>query len=477
MEKKVKRKMKIKLRKVGITKPFIIGGVSLLVFCLLFFLVNMVILPQIKLTGGKNIKIEYKENYKEKGYKATHFGKNITKNVKVKGTVNTSKLGQYKITYYVKSGALSRKTIRKVEVVDTTKPKLKTNKDDIYVCPGSKYKIEKIKAIDNYDGDITNKVKSNLQKEKVTYEVTDSNGNKRSITKKIFYKDIEKPIITLNGTAEIDMCTNEVYKDPGYSALDNCDNDVTANVQTEGNVDNSLVGDYKITYKVSDKAGNIGEANRTVHVSDGDQDGSVYLTFDDGPNDGTTNVILDILKEEGVQATFFVTNKGPDELIKREYDEGHTVALHTASHDYSVVYASEESYFNDLQQVHDRVYNLTGYDSKFIRFPGGASNTVSRHYSSGIMSRLTQEVLNRGYKYYDWNISSGDAGSTTDPHQVYLNVTTSLRKDRVNMVLMHDIKPYTRDALRDIIRYCKENGYQIKKINNCTTMITQRVNN
>ena len=151
--------------------------------------------------------------------------------------------------------------------------------------------------------------------------------------------------------------------------------------------------------------------------------------------------------------------------------------MHTASHDYSIVYASDESYFNDLQQVRDRVLNLTGYDSKFIRFPGGASNTVSRRYSNGIMSRLTQEVLNRGYKYYDWNISSGDAGETTDPDKVYSNVVGNLRKDRVNMVLMHDIKPYTRDALRRIIRYCKDNGYPIKKISNCTTMITQRVNN
>ena len=93
------------------------------------------------------------------------------------------------------------------------------------------------------------------------------------------------------------------------------------------------------------------------------------------------------------------------------------------------------------------------------------------------MSRLSKEVLNRGYKYYDWNVSSGDAGNTTDPKQVYRNVVYSLRKDRVNMVLMHDIKPYTRDAIRDIIHYCKENGYQIKKIDNCTTMVTQRVNN
>mgnify|MGYP003310902239 CR=1 FL=1 len=88
------------------------------------------------------------------------------------------------------------------------------------------------------------------------------------------------------------------------------------------------------------------------------------------------------------------------------------------------------------------------------------------------------EVLNRGYKYYDWNISSGDAaGGSPTPTQIKNNVVNGLRKDRINMVLMHDIKTYTRDALRDIIRYGKANGYTFEKITMDTDMITQRVNN
>ncbi len=469
--------MKKLFQKFGITKRFMICSIFLIVFVLLTSFVNFFLLPKIELKGGETIKLEYKDKYKEKGYSARYMGKNITDDVKVEGKVNPKKLGTYKITYTVGKGLLSRKVVRTVEVSDTTKPVLDIKKGDIYVCPKEEYKIEKIKATDNYDGDLTKKVKNILEKDSVTYSVSDSNGNKRSITKKIFYKDIEKPVITLKGTETLEVCTNEVFKDPGYTAIDNCDKDLTSKVQVEGSIDNSLVGEYNLTYKVKDEAGNEGKANRKVNVSQGDQAGVVYLTFDDGPNEGTTDVILNILKEEGVEATFFVTNKGPDNLIKREFDEGHTVALHTASHDYSLIYSSDDAYFNDLKQVHDRVLNITGYDSHFIRFPGGASNTVSRRYSAGIMSRLSQEVLNRGYKYYDWNVSSGDAGNTTDPKQIYANVVNSLRKDRVNMVLMHDIKPYTRDALRDIIRYCKNNGYPMKKITNCTTMVTQRVNN
>ena len=93
------------------------------------------------------------------------------------------------------------------------------------------------------------------------------------------------------------------------------------------------------------------------------------------------------------------------------------------------------------------------------------------------MSTLTREVVNRGYKYYDWNISSGDAGGTTQASGVYSNVVSGLRHDRVNMVLMHDIKTHTRDALRDIIRYGKNNGYRFERITMDTEMITQRVNN
>ncbi len=469
--------MKKILKKFGLTKKFFIGCIFVVTLFIVTVFVNYIVLPQIKLKGGNKVVIEYQEKYKEKGYKAKYLGKDLTDEVKVKGKVNSKKLGEYKITYKVGSGIFSRKVVRTVEVSDNTKPKLEITKDDIYVCPGTKYKIEKIKAFDNYDGDLTSKVKSNISKDMVTYSVTDSNGNEKKINKKLIYKDIEKPVITLTGSEVVEMCANEVYAEPGFTATDNCDKDLTSKVAIDGSVDNSLVGEYNLTYKVSDKAGNIGTAVRKVNVSNSDSNGVVYLTFDDGPNEGTTNVILDILKEEGVEATFFVTNKGPDELIKREYDEGHTVALHTASHNYATIYSSDEAFFNDLQSVHDRVLRITGYDSKFMRFPGGASNTISRRYSQGIMSRLTQEVQNRGYKYYDWNISSGDAGSTTDPNQVYANVVNSLRKDRVNMVLMHDIKPYTRDALRNIIHYCKENGYTIKKINNCTTMITQRVNN
>ncbi|MBQ9019204.1 MAG: polysaccharide deacetylase family protein [Bacilli bacterium] len=466
----------IKEKKKNFKSKKIIISLSILLILLIGFLIfEFILLPKIELKGKKTTIVKYNTKYIEKGYTASYLGKDITKQVKLSGKVNSKKLGTYKITYKINKGILSKKIIRKVIVKDLEKPKIEITKDDVYVCPGSEFVKEKVKAKDNYDGDISNKVKTILSKDKnqVTYQVKDSSGNTTNIIKKIIYKDIEAPKITLEGSEETYISLGVKFNDPGYKAEDNCDGDLTKEVKVEGGVDSNKLGTYQITYSIKDKEGNETKKDRKVIVSNG----VIYLTFDDGPNSGTTDVILNILKEEGVKATFFVTNKGPDELIKREYDEGHTVALHTASHDYSIVYASDESYFNDLYSVQDRVKRITGHESKIIRFPGGASNTISRRYSNGIMSRITQEVLNRGFKYYDWNISSGDAGNTTEASGVYNNVVNSLRHDRVNMVLMHDIKPYTRDALRDIIKYGKNNGYRFEKITMDTEMITQRVNN
>jgi len=292
------------------------------------------------------------------------------------------------------------------------------------------------------------------------------------------FEDIEKPTIELIGSEYKNVYIGDNYQEEGVKANDNCDGDISSSYTTEGEVNTSALGEYKLTYKVQDKAKNEATITRTVRVIERNKNGVIYLTFDDGPQEGTTNVILDILKEEGVPATFFVTCKGPDYLIKREYDEGHTVALHTCSHDYAGIYSSDDAFFNDLYAVQNRVKNITGYESKISRFPGGSSNTVSRRYSWGIMSRLTVEVQNRGFRYYDWNLSSGDAaGGYPTSDQIYNNVVNSLRKNRANMVLMHDIKPYTRDALRRIIRYGKENGYRFEKITMDTEMVTQRVNN
>ena len=450
-------------------------------FALLFviLLCSFFLFPIITLKGKRNVLINYKEKYKEAGYSASFLGRDLTGKVKVSGKVDSTKLGKYKIFYEAK-GIFKRKVVRTVIVADKSSPVITlSSDDDIYLCPGATYKSDPYKAYDNYDGDITKKVKVKYYKDRVVYSVFDSSGNKRSVSRKLIYKDVVGPELTLNNGDIKYLTVGDTYNDDGAVATDNCDHDISSKIQVSGDVNTSSPGEYEVTYTVSDSALNKTEKKKKVIVSERGRNGTIYLTFDDGPKNGTTNIILDILKEQGVKATFFVTNGGPDELIKRAYDEGHSIGLHTASHNYATVYASVDSYFNDLALVSDRVKRITGVDSKIIRFPGGSSNTISRRYSVGIMSTLTSMVVERGYRYYDWNLSSGDASgragiTATD---IYNNVVGGLRKDRVNMVLMHDIKTYTRDALRDIIVYAKNNGYSFEKIDVGTEMVTQRVNN
>ena len=434
--------------------------------------------PTFNLKKG-NIKLEYGQKYREPGFKVTRFGHDYTSKVKKQNHIDYKKIGTYDIDYQIKIGFMTFTKTRKVKIVDDEKPIITLNGDlTKTICPNAEYQEEGYKATDNYDGDLTKKVKVKNENGLIYYSVVDSSKNKTEITRQIIKEDKTPPQITLNGKNET-IYKGTSYQDKGASVTDNCDNNL--NIKTSGTVDTNKIGTYTITYEVTDLSGNVSSVKRTVKViekpAQSSKPGVIYLTFDDGPNEGTTNVILDILKEENVKATFFVTGKGPDYLIQREYNEGHTVGLHTYSHNYQSVYSSANNYYQDLYQIQNRVKNLTGYESKIIRFPGGSSNTVNKKYSSGIMTYLTKDVVNKGFKYYDWNISSGDAGETTSSSGVYNNVIKSLSKNRSNIILMHDIKPYTRDALRDIINYGKNNGYTFEKITINTPMVTHKVNN
>ncbi len=437
--------------------------------------------PYLELKGSNEITININESYDEPGVIATYYGNDVSPEVIVTGNVDTTKPNTYKIKYSLKKGLFKKEKERTVIVI---KPSNKVapvitlkGSSSVNVCPNKSYEEEGYTATDDLDGDITSNVSVTTKDNKIIYSVKDSSGNTSTIERIVAYQDVTKPTITLKGNSSVTISLNSKYTDPGYTVTDNCDSTIVNKVKVTNNVNPKELGTYEVIYEVTDSAGNKTSVKRTVKVVKPVQGGVIYLTFDDGPKNGTTNVILDILKEEGVKATFFVTNSGPDSLIKREYEEGHTIALHTATHNYSKVYASVDAYFNDLQIVHDRVKRLTGVDSKIIRFPGGSSNTVSRSYSKGIMTTLTKEVTSRGYRYFDWNVSCEDAGGAKTKTQVYNNVIKNLSNKRVNMVLMHDIKPQTRDALRDIIEYAKANNFTFATIDENTPDVHHRVSN
>lgn len=451
---------------------------------LLLIILSYLSMPKIKLIGDKEINLSYKDEYKEDGYIVKNIGKDYNKEVNINNNIEEHKVGEYQVEYSIKYLFFNIKKIRKVNIIDKDMPIIRVDNNPIKICPLDNLEEIEYYSYDEYDGDITSNVTVMEDKDYVTFKVKDSSLNEDILKVKLIRIDEDKPVINLKGDSVIYLYGNTKYQELGYSAEDNCDGDITDKVVVSGEVLDDI-GEYTINYTVVDSSNNksvitrkIIRKNNSIPSNNGYiNNGEIYLTFDDGPSEDTTGYILDVLKEEGVKATFFVTCNGPDYLIKRMYDEGHTVALHTASHNYSYVYSSVDNYFNDLEKVRNRVKNITGYDSKIIRFPGGSSNTISRSYQYGIMSQLTNMVIEKGYRYYDWNVDADDAGHAYSSSQVYNNVVNHLSYNRANMVLMHDIKYQTKDAIRDIIRYGKNNGYTFKKIENDTYMIRHGVNN
>ena len=209
--------------------------------------------------------------------------------------------------------------------------------------------------------------------------------------------------------------------------------------------------------------------------------GVIFLTFDDGPTSDSTPQILDILKKRDIKATFFILHydEHREPLIKREKEEGHTIALHGYSHTYSEVYPSADACLENFRKIKEQVFQTTGTESKIIRFPGGSSNVISKKYCEGVMTELTKRVIDEGYRYFDWNVDSDDAGHAKTSEKVYQNVITGIKPGRNNVVLMHDFarNHKTIDALDSIISWGLEQGYVFRRITEETPMVKHGVNN
>ena len=488
-KKSKKRKKKKKEKKKGNKKVIISIVVSFLVIAIVIAVCFMFFIPNVKLLGNKIITIKLNEDYKDKGIKVTYQGKDVSDEVKIKDNIKNDKVGTYKVTYTIKKGLFEIEKIRTVKVIDDIKPVIElTGEKEVTICPDKKFDEIGYAATDNYDGDLTEKVKIEEKEDKITYTVSDSSGNKTTISRTFVRKDEVAPVITLKGEQVLYIEQGGVYTEPGYTAIDNCEGDMTSTVAVDGKVDASTPGTQTVTYKAIDKGGNETTITRTVYIKYPKanaptgiyKNSMIYLTFDDGPSN-VTGQILDILKEKNVKATFFVINQSDslNYLIKREYDEGHTVALHSSTHRYDLIYSSVDNYFNDLNTISNKVKNITGVESKIIRFPGGGSNVISSKYSKGIMSTLTNEVLARGYHYFDWNVDCGDAGGSKNATDVYNNVVNYLSHNQTNVVLMHDFQNNykTLEALDDIIDYGIANGYTFAAIDMNTPLVRHRVNN
>ena len=204
----------------------------------------------------------------------------------------------------------------------------------------------------------------------------------------------------------------------------------------------------------------------------------LYLTFDDGPGKYTEK-LLGTLKKYGVRATFFVTGQYSKylPLIEDEAKDGHAVAVHTYSHEFKDVYASTTAYWKDFEKIESVIVKYTGKRSNLVRFPGGSSNRVSARYCSGIMSTLTKQMGQKGYYYFDWNVDSNDAGGTTTASGILSNLKSRVKKEGASVILCHDVKSYTVEAMDSFIPWALKEGYIFLPLSEKAPGAHHRVNN
>lgn len=201
-------------------------------------------------------------------------------------------------------------------------------------------------------------------------------------------------------------------------------------------------------------------------------DKKIYLTFDDGPSIYTDD-ILDILKEYDVKATFFVVGKTDDyskKMYQRIVEEGHTLGMHSYSHQYSKIYNSVEDFEKDFTKLSKLLYDTTGYKPSIFRFPGGSDNMVNKHGMEDFIRFLNK----KGIVYFDWNVLNGDAtGTEYTEDQLIDNVLSGVNAWGNSIVLMHDsqTKKTTVDSLPGLLTVLESEGAQMLPIDKDVTPI------
>ena len=198
----------------------------------------------------------------------------------------------------------------------------------------------------------------------------------------------------------------------------------------------------------------------------------VYLTFDDGPS-RNTRVVLDILDKYNIKATFFcVFTEDNDDLYREIVNRGHSIAIHSMSHDYDIIYNDIDSFIDDVMGMREFIYNVTGVYTDLYRFPGGSSATIG-NLNRGECIRFLNE---QGIHYFDWNVASGDAVSGyISPDDIINNVYSTLGIYDNSVILMHDslYKTSTMVALDELIERILADGYTFKAIDMETETVQQ----
>ena len=291
---------------------------------------------KLKLIGNATIKISVGEKYEDKGAKASYFDEDLTKNIKKSGNVDTNKLGKYQITYTVTRKNTVKTITRTIIVADLVSPEITLKGEEKVSTCGKEYIEEGYTATDNVDGDITKNVKVTKQGNEIIYSVTDSSGNSKKIKRILDSKDITKPEITLINSNILTFELNSTYKEFGAKAIDNCDGDISSNIEVISNIDTSKHEIFEVIYKVKDKSGNEATATRKIKIYNQEDLNAGYKNSVEGPT--YIKDILIVNKKYSIPAKFEVNNKEAKEALKKlqaaAKEVGYSIPLKSGYRDY-----------------------------------------------------------------------------------------------------------------------------------------------
>lgn len=197
------------------------------------------------------------------------------------------------------------------------------------------------------------------------------------------------------------------------------------------------------------------------------EEGTIYFTFDDGPSKYTYS-ILENMRKLDAKGTWFVVPSRTDSCyaaLRAIANDGHTIGVHSATHEYETIYASVEAYLDDFHEAWEIVRDATGQTPQIFRFPGGSKNDFNEETRDAIIKEMTR----RGFRFYDWNVESGDVNGA-DWQQMYNSIPRDCHALKRPVILMHDSAgtPNSVYVLEDVLRVLAGEGYKFDAIRNDT---------
>ena len=433
---------------------------------------------ELSLRGDASVVLEYGEDYEDPGADAwLIYSDGSREPLEIEpAAVDTRRLGTSEVNYSVDmDGKTVASAARLVTVQDSVPPEITLLSE-----PGER----DFSASDNADGDITDWVQRTDDGEWIIYTVQDSSGNEASAVR------MKEPVLELTGGDVVQIPADFYYIEPGVTVKDMYGRDLSDRLEVTGEITPWKLGTYYLQYTVTDDFGYTVSAVRTIEVVPAElpetvlQEKVIYLTFDDGPAE-STEALLDMLaKYEDVKVTFFVTYSDPRyvDMIGRAYREGHSIGLHAYKHDASVIYAGEEEYFDNFEKMQEIIKEQTGEYTRLVRFVGGSSNSSSVSFCPGIMSALTEDLTNMGYRYYDWNIQPEPENAGVDLDLAYMTLrygSYEICGEGVEppISLQHDTAGWSVYIVERVIKWGLENGYTFKGIDLTTPEVHQPICN